>query len=300
MARRHGQVLVLFGLLALVLIGFLGLAVDGGYYWATSRGATIAADMAARAAAVDVQRAQSGESAYYAQATIDGRAIGQRHLAALPLSGTNIYIEYNDTPSATPNTAGWSAGPPTASTQSVQARLDGSYTTMFLRAVGLPTLSLRRTGQGTPVQAGVTLLRVLPFGVCSLDVTLDPNGPWTVWHNSNSLCVVLGWHGLVNLDNRPAPTCQTYLDWIGPPAQGPAPSQGSTVQLDTRSCTTVGDATKPLENTVQLIPEISTIAGILGQQVVGCRYGVLSNVSTDHVRVTPQGGRVPCSIEQTY
>ncbi|HEY7061312.1 MAG TPA: pilus assembly protein TadG-related protein [Chloroflexota bacterium] len=82
MVRHRGQVAVVFAGLVVVLLGILGLAIDGGYYWAASRGVTIAADSAARAAAADVQRAQNGGSfALYGRATSDGRAIGQANLA---------------------------------------------------------------------------------------------------------------------------------------------------------------------------------------------------------------------------
>src|SRR5690349_14853835 len=109
MARRDGQILVLFGLLTFVLLGFLGLAIDGGYYFASSRLASVAADAAARAAATTVVIAQSDpqNAGLYNQATSNGLAIGQQNLTSTPLTGITMTIEYNDSLNASPTGGGW-------------------------------------------------------------------------------------------------------------------------------------------------------------------------------------------------
>src|SRR5690348_11711143 len=60
---RAGQVMALFALLILVLLGFVGLSIDGGYYFASSRAVSIAADTAARAAGVAVRLGQTSGQA---------------------------------------------------------------------------------------------------------------------------------------------------------------------------------------------------------------------------------------------
>jgi len=114
MGRKHGQVLVVFALVLLVLLGYLGLALDGGYSFASSRAVSIAADAAARAAMVDVRRAQGNSSltSLYGRATSDGLAIGQRNLANAGLTGITITISYNDSATASPTGGGWYSGPP--------------------------------------------------------------------------------------------------------------------------------------------------------------------------------------------
>ncbi|HEY7061311.1 MAG TPA: hypothetical protein VII06_07525 [Chloroflexota bacterium] len=54
-----------------------------------------------------------------------------------------------------------------------------------------------------------------------------------------------------------------------------------------------------MNGTTQLIPEINTVAGLLGNTYVACRL-VRINADGSKVEGTPQGGRVPCTMEQTY
>ena len=123
MSARHrptrGQVLVIFAAALPALFGFLGLALDGGYYLATTQTAQFAARAAARAAAVDVQ----GGS--YGTATASGQAIGQQNLTLFRLSGVTITIAYDDTANATDATGGWYTSNPSAQTSSVRATVSG-------------------------------------------------------------------------------------------------------------------------------------------------------------------------------
>jgi hypothetical protein len=294
--------MVLFALLVLVLLGFVGLSIDGGYFFASSRAVSIAADTAARAAAVDVRRGQSaGQASYFSRASSDGQAIGQRNLASASLTGITLTIEYNDVPFAGPTSGGWYSSSPGPSTQTVRAIAAGTYRTLFLGAVGIPSLNIQRLGQGAPLAPIVALPRAMPVAVCTLTTTLSPNGPWRVWDKDNILpnCLVLGWHGLANLDGSPCPTCATYYGWLGPPPSGPLPVDGTNLQLDTQICTQFGSPyAQPLQNTTQIIPEVSTIAGLLGAQVVGCRVVRVTQVTGSRVEVTPQGGRIACGAVQ--
>jgi hypothetical protein len=295
--------MALFALLVLVLLGFVGLSIDGGYYFASSRAVSIAADTAARAAAVDVRLGQSsGQTSYYSRASSDGVAIGQRNLASSNLTGITLTIEYNNLPFAGPATGGWYASNPSASTQSVRAIATGTDRTLFLGAVGIPGMDIHRLGQGAPLEPVIALPRALPFAVCTLTTGLTPNGPWRVWDKSNILpnCLVLGWHGLANLDNRPSPTCPTYYGWLSPPPSGPLPIDGTNLQLDTQDCPQIGSPyAEALRNTTQIIPEVSTIAGLFGAQVVGCRVVRVTEATGSRVEVTPQGGRIGCGLVQT-
>jgi Flp pilus assembly protein TadG len=304
MARRDGQTMVLFGFLALVLIGFLGLAVDGGYYFASSRTVSIAADAAARAAAVRVMDAQGGPLAVagYAQATSDGLAIGEQNLGSANVTGVTMTIEYNDSLSATPTSGGWYSSTPGPSTATVRAVVTGSYPTLFLRAVGVPSMPIQRLGQGGPLTPVISIPRSLPLSVCSTTVLTNPNGPWTLWTNQNprSVCLVLSWSGLTNIDNRAPITCADYQNWLGPPLTGPIPLAGDNVTIDMQICDQFGNWAQPLSGTTQVVPEISPLPNLLGAQVVGCRQVRLTAVSAVSVQGRPIGGRVPCGVQQTY
>src|SRR5262249_20029518 len=98
--RARAQVMIIFAAALPALIGFLGLALDGGYYMAVGETAQYAAAAAARAAAMDVM------TGAYTSATSDGATIGQRNLSTLQLSGVNVTIQYNDTSSARPRATG--------------------------------------------------------------------------------------------------------------------------------------------------------------------------------------------------
>jgi hypothetical protein len=298
--RSPGQVLALFALLILVLLGFVGLSVDGGYYFAVARATTIAADTAARAAATDVRRAQNGgPSSLYAQATSDGQAIGRMNLGPMRLTGVTFIIEYNDTPNADPAGSGWSAGSPTATTRSVKATATGNYATLFLGAVGIPSMQVQRLGQGAPTSAVVTIERVLPLGQCNLLRSLLPGGPWTLYSDLSplaSLCSLL-WNGLVDLDGT-AINCGVYDGWVGPPVAGPGPSTGTAVRLDTRRCGSLGSRLRNLNGTQQSVVIVDTANG---NRVLGCQRVQLSVQSVAGVTTvtgTPIGGMGQCTVRQ--
>lgn len=312
MQPRRAQVLILFALSLPVLLGSLGLAVDGGYFFVASRAVTIAADAAARAAAVDVRRAQGGgaASSYYARATGDGQAVGNANVATLGLTGITFTIEYNDTPFADPAAAGWSGSLPSSSTRAVKATATGTYPTLFLKILGVPSVDLQRIGQGAPLQSVVTIQRVLPLGQCNLLRGTLPAGPWILWQRVGalppSLCSLL-WTGLVDLDGTAAHQCNPYVNWVGPPPTGPGPATGTTVSLDYIDC---GSLSTPFRDAIAAQPQqsiviVDTLAGnrVLGCQIVQLTYtsgggGLLGGLDT--VSGTPVGGLGPCTLLQTH
>ena len=81
---------------------------------------------------------------------------------------------------------------------------------------------------------------------------------------------------------------------------GPLPSVGSSVGIDGADCPNFTQPLSPLQNTTQVIPEISSLLGLAGTaQVVGCRQVVLTQISGDLIQARPIGGRVPCGLQQT-
>src|SRR5262249_1919255 len=144
MRRQRAQVLIIFAVVLLPILGFLGLAVDGMYYFIALRGVNNAAGVAARAAALDVQEAQASllHAAAYARATPDAQALGQQNLSQFRLTNVNFDVAYNNTINAVLLSLGWSSATPTALTNSVKVTASGTYNTIFLRLVGISTVDI--------------------------------------------------------------------------------------------------------------------------------------------------------------
>jgi Flp pilus assembly protein TadG len=292
MIRSRGQVIVVYALTLLMLLGCLGLSIDGGYVFASSRAISIAADTAARAATVDVRLGRAGQSAYLSRASSDGQIIGQRNLAQAGLTNVVLTIAYNDTANAAPTAPGWSTAPPTLATNSVRATASGTYNTFFMRALGINSLNIQRVGTSQLAPVVTVSQRVLPNAVCQLDRTLSPNGPWTIWISSGGLVCNLTWHGFVNITGTAM--CGTYPTWIGPPPTISAPADGSTLRLDTNSCNAVWNNYQQLNGTVQTIMIVDTLAG---NTLVGCQQVTVRTSSSgpnNQATGTPVGALGSC------
>jgi hypothetical protein len=174
--------------------------------------------------------------------------------------------------------------------------VDATYTTIFLRIVGVSTIDLRRAG-AQPL-AVATIQHVLPFAVCKTTAEAQPLGPWTIWHSGGSLCGVAGWSGLIDLDGT-ASDCNGYYSWIGPPLSGPPPDDGGTARLDTtHACSLV--PSKALLYTG--LPQSIVVVDASTRTVLGCRSVLvianvanLLNLITESVTGTPVGPLLPCA-----
>jgi Flp pilus assembly protein TadG len=291
MRRQSGQVVALFALGLPVLLGLLGLAVDGGYYFAMRRATQFAADAAARGAATEVRRAQQGALLAYLSATNTGRRTGLTNLAGLRLSNTDVEIAYNNTVGALSISLGWSTGLPTLLTRSVRARVTARYDTLFMRLVGISSLDLEVAGT-QPLAVVSISPGVLPLAVCQTTAVGQPLGPWTLWQSGANLCGIAGWDGLANLDGS-ARACADYQHWIQPsPPSGPSPSDGDRISLDPRDCPLIPLWMQTYNLTLQSIPEVDPSSG---NTVLGCRLVLLMvNVLGRTVRGLPVGVRLPC------
>lgn len=294
-ARRcrptRGQVLVIFAAALPALFGFLGLALDGGYYLAATRAAQFAAGAAARAAALDVQ------TGAYGSATSDGQAIGQRNLPLLGAAGTTIAIAYNNTAAASPTGAGWYTTTPSSQTQSVRATTTGNYRPLFLPLVGITMASIARSTVVT-LEGGV-----LPLAVCSSTVSRQPNGPWLIYWDNNRVCGSSGtWEGFAGLDGQ-SHTCSEYKALVLP---GPPTGRASSTTLSlpsARVCPTVTDqpadwlaTTYYTNNPVQTIPVVDLTNS---NRLVGCTsVRVAPYPGFNAVQASPQSSPAaitPCS-----
>jgi Flp pilus assembly protein TadG len=117
-SRRAGKVLVMFVLLMSVLLGMVGLTVDGGLMLVVYRQAQNAADAAALAAAVDILNGASADSA---------RATGRTYVQAYNnMPGATVTI---DIPPA--------SGPHSGSRQYAEAIVSYPFQTSFIQVLGV-------------------------------------------------------------------------------------------------------------------------------------------------------------------
>src|SRR4051812_33812964 len=246
MNRRPGQVVMIFALALPALLGFLGLALDGGYYLVSGRETQQAASAAARAAATELM----GFS--YATAASAGTAVGQKNLASLALSGpaTTIVFKTGATPATdcAPTAAGWSSAAPTSATNCVKATASGTYNTLFLKLLGVQSAAHEQDavvslGSG----GGGAGLGIMPMSVCRADTAA---ATWVVWVNAtrsstDPTCVINSWDGLlqyvaakpgsgVTIACQSQPNFPSFEVWFGPPPTTPAPEP--SVGVNTKSC----------------------------------------------------------------
>jgi len=169
--------LVMFALLLPVLLGMVGLTIDGGLLLATYRQTQNAADAAALAAAVDLSNGASNSTAQSTGAT---------------------YVQtYNNMSGATvtvnipPSTASRYAG----NSNYAEAIVTYPYRTSFIQLLGVPrsqSVSARSVAGHEPTSGNpgvITLLKNATFGILITGGTLSVNG--TISDDSTSASTAL-------------------------------------------------------------------------------------------------------------
>jgi Flp pilus assembly protein TadG len=116
--RRDGKILVLFALLLPVLLGVLGLVIDGGLLMAAHRQTQNAADAAALAAAMDLMRGKS-----LADATTTATTFVQTHNGL-----ANASVTINNPPAT---------GPYAGNSAYVEAIVTYPVSTLFIQVLGV-------------------------------------------------------------------------------------------------------------------------------------------------------------------
>jgi hypothetical protein len=290
MGRQRAQVLIIFTAALPALLGLLGLALDGGYYFAAGRATQFAADAAARAVTVEIMNAQ------YDNATAAGQAMGRKNLDLLKLSGVSIALAYNNTVNAAPTASGWSATPSTT-TRSIRATASGSYATLFLQLLQVGSVDLQRVAVVT-----IDLNGWLPIAICtptSDAMNAQPDAPQVIWQFNGNLCGVAKWDGLASLNGQTG--CAVYERWILPePPSGPPPALGSDIALNIQNCQNTDDWLRTYSNLVQPVVVVQVNAATVTGRVLGCRQVRLA-IGTNIVRATPVTPVGACTaVQQIY
>jgi Flp pilus assembly protein TadG len=150
--RQQGQALPLAALLITVLIGFVGLVIDGGEAANEQQSVRGAADGAALAGIYAISKGS---------ATTAATTFAQQVLVAVPLPIADLTMSYLD--------AGGSPTVVTANVVTVRAVVADSHRTFFLGALGTPTVVLTATAdaknQSSAVAAACAVCLMEPIAI---------------------------------------------------------------------------------------------------------------------------------------
>jgi Flp pilus assembly protein TadG len=174
----RGQAVVFFALMSLVLLGVLGLALDGGYLLAKRRMMQTAADAAALAGATALAGNNAGS--FTVLSTV--REVAQQNGVQDPTSASQLtctYLDNNLEPLASPLPSSCNDSPFATGTavSAVRVTVSESHPTFVLRALGIGT-----SGAGATATAQVQRMTTLDNAQvawlpCGLDTKrVDANG----------------------------------------------------------------------------------------------------------------------------
>ncbi len=165
----RGQVVIMFAVVSVSLIGMMGLAIDGGFYLYARRTAQAAADAAALAGARQLSQSKAAQSDAAAVAAANGQG---------GVNPTVVECRYvndgNDEVSS-----GSTCGTPPATASGVRVRTQASVPTFFMNVIPGAPNSATATGRAT---ARVQVLKTDgPIG------SLGSNAPFIVCGNVGKL-----------------------------------------------------------------------------------------------------------------
>ena len=153
--RQKGSILVLAAALSLLLVGFVGLSVDGGEIEAQQRQSQNAADGAALAAATAIINADN-----YAYTTTDATNIALTVAGFAGIPTADVTMAFKDSlgvPTTTPT-----------SVATVSATVNHTFGTLFLPVMGIDSASTTATATVTITQA------TAGCAICALSATASP------------------------------------------------------------------------------------------------------------------------------
>ncbi|MDE1948930.1 MAG: pilus assembly protein TadG [Burkholderiales bacterium] len=168
---RRGAVSIIVGLSLVVLLGFVGLAIDGGHLYLTKTELQNAADACALAASYELTGAPAIAPATFTRADAAGVAVAERNnvnFQGSPIAAADVTLEYSDS-----LTGGWTAsGSAPADAQYVRCTIQrGGIQPYFMQVLGAgnQTVSALATATLAPAQTNCAI----PLGMCSAGLATD-------------------------------------------------------------------------------------------------------------------------------
>lgn len=167
-ARQGGAVAIVVGLLIAVLVGFVGLAIDGGHLYLAKTELQNGADACALAASYELTGAPSIPAAAFPRAEAAGRAIAKQNRVGFQGSAiTDADISVGFGSSLAAGSLWASAGAASPSAKYVRCTLTRGGIGMYFMQVlgfGAQSVSALATSTLTPAQSNCAV----PLGVCRI------------------------------------------------------------------------------------------------------------------------------------
>jgi Flp pilus assembly protein TadG len=176
-AHQRGAVAIIVGLLIVVLVGFVGLALDGGHLYLTKTELQNSADACALAASYDLTGAPAIPSAAFPRAEAAGRMIGRQNKVDFQGSGitdANISVTFGTTLSA--GGIWTTAGAASPTSQYVRCTITRNGIVAYFMGVmgfGSQTVSALATATLAPAQTNCGI----PLGMCRVGIATATSSP---------------------------------------------------------------------------------------------------------------------------
>ena len=189
--RQRGAVAILVAVTMIVLLGFLGLAVDGGHLYLTKTELQNSADACSLAASYELTNPTTLTTAAYTRAVAAGQTVALRNLVNFQGSAivaSNVSVTFGtDLKAGTSWVTASTAGSATPRPSYVRCTLTRPSIAMFfmpLLGVGSQTVATLATAGLVPSQSSC----VVPMGLCTVGgATTAPFGLTAgTWYNSGS------------------------------------------------------------------------------------------------------------------
>ncbi|ABD68545.1 conserved hypothetical protein [Rhodoferax ferrireducens T118] len=171
-ARQRGAVAIVVGLMMAVLVGFIGLALDGGHLYLTKTELQNSADACALAASYELTGAPSIAPASFARAEAAGQAVGQMNKVDFQnsaIASSDIVVSFGTDLSAGNAAIKWvNAGAALPSSKYVRCTITRSNIMPWFMQVLMPSLdTLTVSSLATATLAPAQNNCGIPMAICS-------------------------------------------------------------------------------------------------------------------------------------
>lgn len=168
---QRGAVSIIVGLSLVVLLGFVGLAIDGGHLYLTKTELQNAADACALAASYELTGAPAIAPATFTRADAAGAAVAERNTVnfqGTPIAAADVTLEYSDSLTGSWTSSGTAPGNAKYVRCTIQHTGIQPYFMQFVGA-GNQTVSAFATATLAPAQTNCAI----PLGMCSAGSATD-------------------------------------------------------------------------------------------------------------------------------